>query len=71
MFTKLGTGKGFVFSHMLIYLFAASMDGRSVNGQGKEVSSAVCVVEPGHTELNSTIIVLIKVELERHFMVVG
>lgn len=42
-----------------------------MNGQGKEVSSAVCVVEPGHTELNSTIIVLIKVELERHFMVVG
>lgn len=41
MFTKLGTGKWLVFSHMLIYVFAASMDGRSVNGQGKGVFSAL------------------------------
>lgn len=41
MFTKLGRGKWFVFSHMLIYLLATSMDGRSVNGQGTEVSSAI------------------------------
>lgn len=41
MLTKRGCGKWFVFSHMLIYLFAASMGGRSVNGQGKEVSSAI------------------------------
>lgn len=39
MSTKPGRGKWFVFSHMLIYLFAASMDGRRENGQGMEVSS--------------------------------
>ena len=41
MSNKPGRGKWFVFSQVLIYLFAASMDGRSVNGQGKFVSSAI------------------------------
>lgn len=56
MYTKLGTGKWFVFSHVLIYLFATSMDGRSLNGQGKEVSVAVCLysgTRPQKIEFNN------------------